>query len=179
MICWEQITCLLGLQRTVCTYPDTGSESKKLHESGEMTPTTLKKDWAFLKKSVPDRDEDTATIAVEAARSALQRSGLAGVDIGAIYVGSESHPYAVKPTATIVAEAIRATPELMAADYEFACKAGTAALQTCLGLVAADYIKYGMAIGADTAQGAPADALEYTAAAGRRGLRRWKKPCDC
>jgi len=45
-------------------------------------------------------------------------------------------------------------------------KAGTAALQTCLGLVAADYIKYGMAIGADTAQGAPADALEYTAAAG-------------
>lgn len=129
-------------------------------------PNDIKKGLGVFEKSVPDRDEDTATIAVEAARSALQRSGLAGVDIGAIYVGSESHPYAVKPTATIVAEAIRATPELMAADYEFACKAGTAALQTCLGLVAADYIKYGMAIGADTAQGAPADALEYTAAAG-------------
>jgi len=129
-------------------------------------PKDIKKGLRVLEKSVPDRDEDTATIAVEAARSALRRSCLDGADIGAIYVGSESHPYAVKPTATIVAEAIRATPELMAADFEFACKAGTAALQTCLGLVAADYIKYGMAIGADTAQGAPADALEYTAAAG-------------
>jgi hydroxymethylglutaryl-CoA synthase len=129
-------------------------------------PNDIKRGLLVSEKSVPDQDEDTATIAVEAARSALQRSGLTGTDIGAIYVGSESHPYAVKPTATIVAEAVRATPELMAADYEFACKAGTAALQTCLGLVAADYIKFGMAIGADTSQGAPADALEYTAAAG-------------
>jgi hydroxymethylglutaryl-CoA synthase len=129
-------------------------------------PDDVKKGLRVSEKSVPDQDEDTATIAVEAARSALQRSGLSGADIGAIYVGSESHPYAVKPTATIVAEAVQATPELMAADYEFACKAGTAALQTCLGLVAADYIKFGMAIGADTSQGAPADALEYTAAAG-------------
>jgi hydroxymethylglutaryl-CoA synthase len=129
-------------------------------------PNDIKKGLRVSEKSVPDLDEDTATIAVEAARSALQRSGLSGADIGAIYVGSESHPYAVKPTATIVAEAVQATPELMAADYEFACKAGTAALQTCLGLVAGDYIKFGMAIGADTSQGAPADALEYTAAAG-------------
>ncbi len=129
-------------------------------------PNDIKKGLLVSEKSVPDQDEDTATIAVEAARSALRRSGLTGTDIGAIYVGSESHPYAVKPTATIVAEAVQATPELMAADYEFACKAGTAALQTCLGLVAADYIKFGMAIGADTSQGAPADALEYTAAAG-------------
>lgn len=129
-------------------------------------PNDIKKGLRVLEKSVPDLDEDTATIAVEAARSALRRSGLGGADIGAIYVGSESHPYSVKPTATIVAEAVRATPELMAADFEFACKAGTAAIQTCLGLVAAGYIKYGMAIGADTSQGAPADALEYTAAAG-------------
>jgi hydroxymethylglutaryl-CoA synthase len=129
-------------------------------------PNDIKKGLLVSEKSVPDQDEDTATIAVEAARSALKRSGLTGTDIGAIYVGSESHPYAVKPTATIVAEAVQATPELMAADYEFACKAGTAALQTCLGLVAADYIEFGMAIGADTSQGAPADALEYTAAAG-------------
>ena len=51
-------------------------------------PNDIKKGLRVLEKSVPDRDEDTATIAVEAARSALQRSGLAGADIGAIYVGS-------------------------------------------------------------------------------------------
>ena len=117
-------------------------------------------------KAVPGPDEDTATIAVEAARNAVKQAGIDPQEIGAIYVGSESHPYAVKPTATMVAEAIEATPDLTAADYEFACKAGTAGIQTCMGMVEAGMIKYGMAIGADTAQGAPGDPLEYTAAAG-------------
>jgi hydroxymethylglutaryl-CoA synthase len=118
-------------------------------------------------KAVPALDEDTATLAVEAARNALRRAPEVNPkEIGALYVGSESHPYAVKPTATIVAEAIDATPALTAADLEFACKAGTAAIQACMGLVAADYIRYGLAIGADTAQAQPADALEYAAAAG-------------
>jgi hydroxymethylglutaryl-CoA synthase len=35
-----------------------------------------------------------------------------------------------------------------------------------MGLVKAGYIKYGLAIGADTSQGKPGDALEYTASAG-------------
>ncbi|RLI92839.1 MAG: hydroxymethylglutaryl-CoA synthase [Candidatus Altiarchaeales archaeon] len=117
-------------------------------------------------KSVPALDEDTATISVECARNAIQHSKINPSDIGAIYVGSESHPYVVKPTSTIVAAAIGATSELTAADYEFACKAGTAAIQTCMGLVALGMIRYGLAIGADTAQGKPGDALEYTASAG-------------
>ena len=117
-------------------------------------------------KSVPSPDEDTVTIAVEAARAAVTRAGIYPRDIGAIYCGSESHPYAVKPTATVVAEAIGATPDLTAADFEFACKAGTAAIQTCLGFVTSGMAKYGMAVGADTSQGAPGDALEYSASAG-------------
>ncbi|UCF07584.1 MAG: hydroxymethylglutaryl-CoA synthase [Thermoplasmata archaeon] len=117
-------------------------------------------------KSVPGPDEDVITIAVEAARMAIKRARLDPIDIGAIYVGSESHPYAVKPSATIVAEAIGATPHMTAADYEFACKAGTAAIQTCMGLVGTESVKYGVAIGADTSQGAPGDPLEYTASAG-------------
>ena len=117
-------------------------------------------------KSVPDLDEDTATIAVEAARSALARSGVDAKRIGAVYTGSESHPYAVKPTSTIVAQAVDATPVMTAADFEFACKAGTAAIQACMGLVTSGMIDLGLAIGADVSQGAPGDALEYTAAAG-------------
>lgn len=54
----------------------------------------------------------------------------------------------------------------MVADYEFACKAGTAAIQSCTALVKAGMIKYGLAIGADTSQAAPGDALEYSASAG-------------
>ncbi|MFA5332395.1 MAG: hydroxymethylglutaryl-CoA synthase [Methanoregula sp.] len=119
-----------------------------------------------FEKSVPDLDEDAATIAVEAARNALLRRKVDPEKIGAVYVGSESHPYAVKPTACTVGEAIGATPRMTAADYEFACKAGTAAIQTCMGLVKSGMIPYGLAIGSDVSQGAPSDALEYTAAAG-------------
>ena len=119
-----------------------------------------------FEKSVPDMDEDAATIAVEAARNALLRRKINPEDIGAVYVGSESHPYAVKPTACTVGEAIGATPHMTAADFEFACKAGTAGIQTCMGMVASGMITCGLAIGSDVAQGAPSDALEYTAAAG-------------
>ena len=69
-----------------------------------------------FEKSVPDLDEDAATIAVEAARSALARRKIDPEEIGAVYVGSESHPYAVKPTACNVGEAIGATPHMTAAD---------------------------------------------------------------
>lgn len=117
-------------------------------------------------KSVPDMDEDTITIAVEAARNAINRAGINPEKIGAIYTGSESHPYAVKPSSTVVAEAVGATPNLTSADFEFACKAGTAAIQACMGLVGSDMIELGMAIGSDVSQGAPGDALEFTAAAG-------------
>ena len=131
-------------------------------EEGER----IKRSLGILEKSVPDVDEDSATLAVEAARNAISFAGIDPLTIGAVYVGSESHPYAVKPTATIVAEAIGATPELTAADLEFACKAGTAGMQMCMGMAAAGMIRYGLAIGTDTSQGRPGDALEYTASAG-------------
>jgi len=116
-------------------------------------------------------------MAVEAARSALKKApGITPKDVGAIYVGSESHPYAVKPSATIVAEAIEAGPVMTAADYEFACKAGTAAIQTTMGLTLSDMYKYGMAVGADTSQGAPGDALEYSASAGAAAFVIGKDP---
>lgn len=120
----------------------------------------------ILEKSVPALDEDAATLAVEASRNALVYSGIDAREIGAVFVGSESHPYAVKPTATIVAEAIGATPNLTAADLEFACKAGTAGIQCCMGMVSSGMVKYGLAVGSDTSQGKPSDALEYSASAG-------------
>ena len=129
-------------------------------------PKAVSRGLVVKEKSVPAPDEDTATISVEAARNSLKRAMIDTQKIGAVYVGSESHPYAVKPTATIVAEAIGANPDLTAADLEFACKAGTAGIQICMGMVDSGLIEYGLAIGADTAQGAPSDALEYTASAG-------------
>ena len=118
-------------------------------------------------KSVPGLDEDVATMSLEAARNALHRAeGVSPQRIGAVWVGSESHPYAVKPTSTIVAEAIGATPHTQAADWQFACKAGTEALQAAIGFVGSGMAEYALAVGMDAAQGRPGDALEYTAGAG-------------
>ncbi len=135
-------------------------------QDGEATGKSLN----IISKSVPAPDEDTVTISVMAARRAMARTDVHPSNIGAILVGSESHPYAVKPTATIVSEAIGAAPYLTAADLEFACKAGTVGLQAVLGMIGTSNkqipMDYAMAIGADTSQGAPGNILEYSASAG-------------
>ncbi|MBN2382067.1 hydroxymethylglutaryl-CoA synthase [bacterium] len=127
---------------------------------------SYKKGLMLEEKSVPSPDEDTITLSVEAARNALKRAQIDPQEIGAVYVGSESHPYAVKPSGTVVAEALGATPLVHCADFEFACKAGSEAMYVIYSQVRAGTIKYGLAIGGDTSQGAPGDALEYSASAG-------------
>ena len=118
-------------------------------------------------KSVAGPDEDVVTMSIEAARNALARARhVDPAHIRAVWVGSESHPYAVKPTSTVVAEAIGATPYTQAGDWEFACKAGTEAFQAAVGFVGSGMAQYALAIGVDTAQSRPGDALEYTAGAG-------------
>jgi hydroxymethylglutaryl-CoA synthase len=117
-------------------------------------------------KAVAGIDEDVITMSIEAARNALARAAIDPRQIRAVWVGSESHPYAVKPSSTIVAESIGAAPNIQAADWEFACKAGSEAMQAAIGMVGSRMAHYALSIGMDTAQGRPGDALEYTAAAG-------------
>jgi hydroxymethylglutaryl-CoA synthase len=150
---------LIGYGAYVPRYRLPGTEVSRIWTGGTGgTPIT--------EKAVPGLDEDVATMSIEAARNALARAEIDPEEIRAVWVGSESHPYAVKPTSTIVAEAIGATPHVQAADWQFACKAGTEALQAAIGLVGSGMAHYAMAIGMDTAQGRPGDALEYTAGAG-------------
>ena len=126
----------------------------------------VKKGLAMEEKSVAAADEDTVTMSVEASLNALKRAGIDRKKIGAVYSGSESKVYAVKPNATIIGEMLDIGNNYTAADLEFACKAGTAGLQAALAMVKAGMIEYGLAIGADTAQAKPGDILEYTASSG-------------
>src|SRR5512142_2517348 len=98
-------------------------------------------------KAVPGLDEDVITMSIEAARNAMKRAEVDPTEIRAVWVGSESHPYAVKPTSTIVAEAIGAAPNTQAADWEFACKAGTEALVAAMGIVGSSKRRYATALG--------------------------------
>jgi len=152
---------IVGYGSYIPMYRITNAEIARVwgHESGPIK-----------EKAVAGLDEDTITIAIEAARNALVRAAIAPEELRAVWVGSESPPYAVKPSATIVAEALGATPYLLAGDMQFACKAGTEALQAALGLVGSGMGDYALAIGADTAQGRPGDELEFTAASGGTAL---------
>jgi len=141
----------------------------KIEEIAKMwgkDPNIIKEGIAVDEISVAGIDEDSVTISVEASRNALLRAKIDKKNIGAIYCGSESKVYAVKPNASIIGNALEIGENHTAADIEFACKAGSAAIQMCMGLVDSGIIKYGLAIGADTSQSKPGDILEYTAASG-------------
>ncbi|PJF31064.1 MAG: hydroxymethylglutaryl-CoA synthase [Candidatus Thermofonsia Clade 1 bacterium] len=150
---------IIGYGAYVPRYRLPGSEVARVWTNG-MGGSPVKE------KAVAGLDEDVITMSIEAARNALARAQIAPTELRAVWVGSESHPYAVKPTSTIVAEAIGAVPSVQAADWEFACKAGSEALQASIGFVGSGMAAYAMSIGMDTAQGRPGDALEYTAASG-------------
>ena len=127
---------------------------------------TIERGLLLKEKTVPGKDEDTITIAVAAAKNAVKRAGIDPQKIGAVYIGSESHPYAVKPSGTVLIDALGIGPDVHVADFEFACKAGTEAMFVAYSHVKSGNMDYAMGIGADTSQGAPKDALEYSASAG-------------
>lgn len=137
----------------------------------------------IVEKSVPAADEDAFTLAWEAGKQALETGDIDSKLIEAVFVGSESHPYAVKPTSGMLVSALQLNPFCRAADLEFACKAGTAAIQIVSAMAESKQIKLGIAVGSDTAQSKPGDALEYSAAAGAAafviGLPTKKEPGIC
>lgn len=133
-------------------------------------PAEIAQALGLRQKSVPHTDEDTVTIAYEAAQAAFSACSLQPSQLDAILVGSESHPYAVNPTATIVGEYLGVSRNYFASDLEFACKAGTAGVILLAGLVQSKAIALGCAIGADTAQSKPHDVLEYASAAAGAAL---------
>lgn len=136
----------------------------EIAEFWERDGASVVKSLGLEEKSVPSIDEDSVTMAVEASQIALSGGNIDTEKIEAVLIGSESHPYAVKPTATTVAEILGITKNYLGADTQFACKAGTAAMQLVSGMVESKQIKQGLIIGSDTAQAKPGDALEYTAA---------------
>jgi hydroxymethylglutaryl-CoA synthase len=124
----------------------------------------IQKSLGLLEKSVASIDEDATTLAVEASLEAIHSGNISLGDIKALSVGSESHPYAVKPTSTIVGEILGIPHNYLAIDTQFACKAATAAMRLISMMDELKEHKVGLVIGSDVAQAKPGDALEYTAA---------------
>ncbi len=116
-----------------------------------------------MERAVPFVDEDAITASIEAGKLALIHAGIDSADVGKVYVGTESNPYAVKPIASKVAQVLQLgetegdVQAVDAVDTEFACKAATSMFKDAAALV--NYpksgIKCAMVIGADNSQAAP------------------------
>jgi len=132
------------------------------------TPALINKRKGLTEKAVNRWDEDSVTMAIHAAKASLEIAGISGQQLNAIYFGSCTNPCTSRASATTIAEALRTGPELMSADCQFASKSGTAALQICIALVDAGFIKYGLAVGSDALSRhvPPNDTLEYSASSG-------------
>jgi len=123
----------------------------------------IEKSLGLLEKSVAAPDEDSVTQAFEAARLAIISANITPTSIDVCFVGSESHPYAVNPTSTIIAEFLGIGRNYLSVDLQFACKAATAGIIAISGLIASGKASFGLIVGTDTAQAKPHDILEYTA----------------
>lgn len=125
-------------------------------------------------RTVPFADEDTTTFAVEAGKRALIHAGVDSRQVKKCFVGSESTPYAVKPSVSTVCQALQLGEEYEGGffsggtDSQFACKAATDLFIDAAALVS--YRPFGgeyvMVIGSDNSQAARNDPLDYTVGAG-------------
>jgi len=127
----------------------------------------IEKSLRLTEKAVASSTEDSLTMAFEASQMALRNIKM---DIGALFFGTESPPYAVNPASTILGEMLGVGNHYLAYDTQFACKAGTGALISALGLIKSNEIKQALVVASDKATGRPHDALEYTAGSGSVAL---------
>ena len=122
--------------------------------------------------SVPPVDEDTVTLAVRAGRSALERAGVAGSEIGLCVVGTETAVDHSKPVTAFVHGLLGLGPGCRIYETKHACYGATAGLQTALDwirsgsargkkalVIGSDIARYGLGTPGEPTQGAGAVAL--------------------
>jgi hydroxymethylglutaryl-CoA synthase len=113
-------------------------------------------------KVVPGPNEDALTAGVQSLSYAITRAGIKAHEIDALFVVSESFPYAVK-SSTAIAGKVGCTNLKYGSRGEFACKPFGEFLDIAAALVDSGRAKYVAVTATDASQGAPGDDLEFSA----------------
>jgi len=149
--------------------PFTRIKVEEIHKVWRNTSLEKIKNVLMInERAVLQPNEDTITLAVAAAKRAIEQSGVDRETINALFLGTCTNPYDSKPSTTIIAEAIGINPHFIGGDIQFSGKSGTTAIQICLGLIKSRMAKVGIAIASDTINRhtCPGRIYEYTASAG-------------
>jgi 2-acetylphloroglucinol acetyltransferase len=149
--------------------PFTRIRVEEIHRTWRNTPLDRVKNVLQVhERAVLQPHEDTITLAVAAAKEAIQGAGIERQKIDALFLGTCTNPYDSRPSSTIIAEALGTSSHFMGGDIQFSGKSGTTAIQVCLGLVRSGMAKTGLAIASDTINRhtCPGRFYEYTASAG-------------
>jgi len=158
----------------ICSYgfyiPKYRIKTEEIAQVWGKNPDEIKKSLGISEKAVASIDEDSLTMGFESASMALNGSNISKNEIKFVFFGSETHPYAVNPASTIMAEFLGIEKNYLAYDTEFACKAATGALISGFSLVKSGYSNYGMITASDKGLAKTHDPLEYTAASGSVSL---------
>ena len=119
-------------------------------------------------KAVANFDEDSITMAVEAARDCLK--GMEQQKIDAVYLSSTTLPYKEKLGAAIVAAALDLPAEVRTVDFTGSLRAGTSAVGCALDAIKAGSANRVLVAVADTRMGAPAGQFEQALGDGAAAL---------
>ena len=93
--------------------------------------------------------ESTTTLAIEAAKKALENSGVAAEEISCLLVATSSGEYAMPSTACLVHAALGLRQDIPAMDVGAACAGFLYALEAARGLLLAGGGRYALVVGAE------------------------------
>ena len=119
-------------------------------------------------RAVANFDEDSITMAVEAARDCL--TGMDHVKIDALFLASTTLPYKEKLGSAIIAAALDMPAEVRTVDFAGSLRVGTSALGCALDAIRAGSAKRVLVVVADTRMGAPAGQFEQALGDGAAAL---------
>jgi len=134
------------------------------------------KAWGYFaprgveEKSVSDFDEDSVTMAVEAASNALRNAQAEPSKIDSLYFGSTSPEYAEKQNASTIATALGCRSNTVTLDVTSSTRCGTSALLSCMDFVASGRGKCGLVVASDCPLADPSGPIEHQFGAGAAAL---------
>lgn len=132
--------------------------------AGELAQAWGSSAGGWQEKTVLDYDEDTLTMAIEAAKTALSATGEPKA-IDLLTWASTNPPYSEKVLTGTIAEMLNLSSGLLASEHNQSSRAGGEAVLVAAGLLRAGMARRALVLCADSPRANPRDSIEQALAA--------------